>query len=304
MLKVKIADNPYTLEKGLMFVEHLPEDEGMLFVFGSSRILNFWGKNTLIPLDIAFIENNKIVKIKHIKTLDLNNVSSEVKCSMALEVNKGYFSKNKIYVGSSITIDKPVKMGLPFDEAVIYFNKGENLEEFTNTLKKTSQDTSNNKIGRPDDVVGVPINTEEQTLPVVDSENIGEILEDDIIEEETGTEQHLGTEVTQLETAKPEEPKIVEPTVKEYPLFDTAYAATEWAEKNGEVIRISYVTKHGKKITRDIEPHGKFHSDSTYRQILVAWDQTIGNIRAFIVTNIYEWAFVGKKFNKKFMVRA
>jgi hypothetical protein len=88
-----------------------------------------------------------------------------------------------------------------------------------------------------------------------------------------------------------------------YPTFGTAFEATEWAEENNEVVRISYTTKHGRFLIRDVEPHGKFHSQSTHKEILVTWDETVGDIRAFIVSNISKWAFVKKKFNKKFTVK-
>ncbi len=51
----RIADTPEKTEKGLMFVKHLPENEGMLFVFDLEQEHHFWMKNTLIDLDIIFL---------------------------------------------------------------------------------------------------------------------------------------------------------------------------------------------------------------------------------------------------------
>lgn len=71
-LTIKVADKTYTVsvarteeekEKGLMGVETLPENEGMLFDYTDDpqTEISFWMKNTLIPLDIIFINNQGIV---------------------------------------------------------------------------------------------------------------------------------------------------------------------------------------------------------------------------------------------------
>ncbi len=53
--KVEVADNDATREKGLMFRKSLAADRGMLFDFKVPRLVAFWMKNTLIPLDLLFI---------------------------------------------------------------------------------------------------------------------------------------------------------------------------------------------------------------------------------------------------------
>ncbi len=105
-LKVEIADTPSSQERGLMFRSYLDEDSGMLFKFNNPRNLMFWGVNTYLPLDIAFVSpENVIVKIDNIRPLDNKNISSDVDCAMAIEANMGYFSQNDIGVGSKIEIE-------------------------------------------------------------------------------------------------------------------------------------------------------------------------------------------------------
>jgi uncharacterized membrane protein (UPF0127 family) len=51
-------------EQGLMYVRHLAPDRGMLFVFESPQVLNFWMKNTRIPLDLLFIAaDGRVIRI-------------------------------------------------------------------------------------------------------------------------------------------------------------------------------------------------------------------------------------------------
>lgn len=61
---VEVAQTSEERQRGLMFRESLGADEGMFFVFDGQGTYPFWMKNTLIPLDIIWIDNN--LKIVHI----------------------------------------------------------------------------------------------------------------------------------------------------------------------------------------------------------------------------------------------
>ena len=63
---VELATDEATRSQGLMYRDRLREDTGMLFLFPESAVQSFWMKNTLIPLDLIWIdEERRIVHVKH-----------------------------------------------------------------------------------------------------------------------------------------------------------------------------------------------------------------------------------------------
>ena len=109
-ISVEIADDSNEMEKGLMFRERLDENKGMLFVFGDNAARTFWMKNTLIPLEMIFIDDkNEIVDIKHAvpckaEPCELYKPSKPAK--YVLEVNEGFAEKNSIGVGDKIILNQ------------------------------------------------------------------------------------------------------------------------------------------------------------------------------------------------------
>lgn len=109
-ITVEIAGTPEARVQGLMGRAKLPEDAGMLFVYPASAPREFWMKDTLIPLSIAFIsEDFKILEIRHMAPpADNDNppsYHSKEPARYALEVNRGWFKRNGFGVGARVKVE-------------------------------------------------------------------------------------------------------------------------------------------------------------------------------------------------------
>ncbi|MBI2995830.1 MAG: DUF192 domain-containing protein [Candidatus Melainabacteria bacterium] len=104
---LEIADTDEKKSKGLMSRPDLPQDRGMVFVFRPAKEVTFWMKDTLISLDIIFINQGKIVKI--VKAAEPNQThtlySSDFNVTEVIEVNGGFTDKNMISVGSKVSFE-------------------------------------------------------------------------------------------------------------------------------------------------------------------------------------------------------
>ncbi|MBN8585961.1 MAG: DUF192 domain-containing protein [Ignavibacteria bacterium] len=103
-IDVEIAETEETRHLGLMFRENMPEDQGMLFLFPAEEFQSFYMKNTIMPLDIMFVNSKKqIVKI-HRRTEPFSEKSlPSMKPSMyVVEVNAGFSDKYNIKEGDHI----------------------------------------------------------------------------------------------------------------------------------------------------------------------------------------------------------
>lgn len=90
-LDIEMAVSDAAEEKGLMFRTSMPENSGMLFTFEQEGIRAFWMKNTLIPLDMVFIQKDgKIVNIhENAVPKDLTPIYSSGRANAVLEINGG-----------------------------------------------------------------------------------------------------------------------------------------------------------------------------------------------------------------------
>ena len=104
--EIAASDAERTL--GLMNRESLGANNGMLFIFSRDQYLNFWMKNTSIPLSIAYIDSKGIIReIQDMAPLDTTlTYPSRYPVRYALEVNKGWFMRNNIQPGNRIILDE------------------------------------------------------------------------------------------------------------------------------------------------------------------------------------------------------
>ena len=88
---VEVADEPGERELGLMHRESLPDFAGMLFVFERPGRVSFWMKNTLIPLDMLFIDERGVVRriARETTPLSLEAVPGGDDILQVLEINGG-----------------------------------------------------------------------------------------------------------------------------------------------------------------------------------------------------------------------
>ena len=103
-VRIEVAADDASRQRGLMFRESMAEDAGMLFVFQAETDGPFWMQNTLIPLSIAFIgADRRILSIKDMQPRSTDLTYPDARYWYALEVNQGFFARNGITVGDSAT---------------------------------------------------------------------------------------------------------------------------------------------------------------------------------------------------------
>ena len=101
LIRAEIADEEGERQIGLMHRPSMPANEGMVFVFERPEVQCFWMRNTLIPLSIAFLDDEgRIVNIEEMKPLSDDSHCSKKPVRFVLEMNKGWFDKRGLKPGS------------------------------------------------------------------------------------------------------------------------------------------------------------------------------------------------------------
>ena len=105
--KVEVARTPEEQAQGLMFRESLPEKTGMMFLFPERGVHRFWMKNTMIPLDMIWMDpDGKVLFVSAdtppCKADPCPSYGPETSIASVLEIAAGKAAKEKITVGSVI----------------------------------------------------------------------------------------------------------------------------------------------------------------------------------------------------------
>lgn len=102
--KVEIADNYASRERGLMFRKSLGPNDGMLFDFKTPQQVAFWMKNTLIPLDMLFIDQNgKVVNVAaNAVPMSETNIPSDGPVLGVLELRGGRAAEIGVQAGDTV----------------------------------------------------------------------------------------------------------------------------------------------------------------------------------------------------------
>ena len=109
--EVELAKSPEEITQGLMSRESLDPDKGMLFVFSQEGRYSFWMKNTLIPLDIIWVNKKREVVFISENTLPCGEsfcprIDPGQDAKYVLEVNAGLSTQIGLVVGSKLIFSK------------------------------------------------------------------------------------------------------------------------------------------------------------------------------------------------------
>ncbi len=104
-LNLEVAKTDQERERGLMFRESMPENQGMLFVFQPQSRAGFWMRNTLIPLSLAWLDaGGVIVDIQDMQPLTETVHMPAAPYSYAIEANRGWFQASGVVPGQHVRL--------------------------------------------------------------------------------------------------------------------------------------------------------------------------------------------------------
>ena len=104
-VRAEVAATAREREQGLMGRTELPDGTGMIFVFEEQGIRRFWMRNTLLPLDIGFLDQRQVlVDVQQMEPMDEELTESRAPAMFALEVPQGWFEARGIQPGTQARI--------------------------------------------------------------------------------------------------------------------------------------------------------------------------------------------------------
>jgi len=115
VLTVEIAAKDSERQKGLMFRKRIGDDEGMIFLFSTERYNSFWMHNTLIPLDMFFIDSewNVVGVVENATPLTDDPRRVDKMSRYVLEVKAGFAARHGLGAGARVKFMPPQALELP-----------------------------------------------------------------------------------------------------------------------------------------------------------------------------------------------
>jgi uncharacterized membrane protein (UPF0127 family) len=103
-IDVWIADNDARRTRGLMFVDQMADDAGMLFIYPQEQPISMWMKNTHLSLDMLFVNADGRVHrvVTNTKPMSLDTISSNGEVLAVIELKAGSAERLNIHVGAQV----------------------------------------------------------------------------------------------------------------------------------------------------------------------------------------------------------
>jgi uncharacterized membrane protein (UPF0127 family) len=103
--RIEVAKTPTQMQRGLMFRDTMPADQGMMFIYVPARTARMWMKNTILSLDMLFVdEDGIIINIAENTTpYSVDTISSAGPVRAVIELNAGQVATHGIAAGDRIT---------------------------------------------------------------------------------------------------------------------------------------------------------------------------------------------------------
>lgn len=159
---VSVAKNEEDQIKGLQGVHTLPEDEGVLFVFEESGDVGFWMKDTLIPLDIIYInDDDEVISVEHgipgdetilehsdVKYVLEVNKDSGIKVGDELDIKDGEDSESEIIGMYVIGPKGEIQMEVDGKERIFSIEHTKTIIKLSKKAYKSKLDSDYIKLGK------------------------------------------------------------------------------------------------------------------------------------------------------------
>jgi len=110
-IQAELARTPAETTKGLMYRTTMPADQGMLFRLGERRLQAFWMRNTCLPLDMFFIDEDETIVgiVENVPVL--NEEERKVSCPSryVLETNAGWARSHGVRPGQHVVLPSGIR---------------------------------------------------------------------------------------------------------------------------------------------------------------------------------------------------